>query len=121
MDIYMRFNILRDAVNAFRLQIDCGDTLTSVMWNWYKARSYLYPQLCPRFAMKLHQAFLIFQSLSWAVFAQSDLSESFPSSHVIDTDVIILGGGSTGVFAAIQLRDKGKKVVVVEAKNRLGE
>jgi hypothetical protein len=40
--------------------------------------------------------------------------------RVIRRDVAIIGGGSTGTYAAIRLRDLGKSVVVVETKGRLG-
>jgi hypothetical protein len=39
---------------------------------------------------------------------------------VITRDVAIIGGGSTGTYSAIRLRDLGKSVVVVEAGDRLG-
>ncbi|WP_405060064.1 NAD(P)-binding protein [Kribbella sp. NBC_01505] len=39
---------------------------------------------------------------------------------VIERDVAIIGGGSTGTYAAIRLRDLGKSVVVIERKDRLG-
>lgn len=35
-------------------------------------------------------------------------------------DVCIIGGGSSGTYTAIGLRDRGKSVVVVEEKDRLG-
>jgi len=38
----------------------------------------------------------------------------------ISRDVAVIGGGSSGTYAAIRLRDLGKSVVVVEAKGRLG-
>ncbi|KAK2613467.1 hypothetical protein N8I77_000380 [Diaporthe amygdali] len=42
-------------------------------------------------------------------------------STVIDTDVAIIGGGASGSYAAVRLReDFGKSVVVVEKQNRLG-
>ncbi|RPB20179.1 putative FAD dependent oxidoreductase [Terfezia boudieri ATCC MYA-4762] len=41
-------------------------------------------------------------------------------SNTITRDVAIIGGGSTGTFAAIKLLDQGHTVVVVEAKDRLG-
>ncbi len=44
----------------------------------------------------------------------------FPPGDVIIRDVCILGGGSSGTYSAIRLRDFGKSVVVVEAKSRLG-
>ncbi|WEW58961.1 hypothetical protein PRK78_004429 [Emydomyces testavorans] len=39
---------------------------------------------------------------------------------VTTTDVCIIGGGSTGTYAAIKLKDEGKKVVVVERNDHLG-
>lgn len=39
---------------------------------------------------------------------------------VITRDVCIIGGGSSGTYSAIQLKDLGKSIVVVEAKDRLG-
>ncbi|KAH7086734.1 hypothetical protein FB567DRAFT_50111 [Paraphoma chrysanthemicola] len=39
---------------------------------------------------------------------------------VLKTDVIVVGGGGVGTYAAIQLKDQGKKVVVIESKARLG-
>jgi hypothetical protein len=44
-------------------------------------------------------------------------------AHVDKTivrDVCVVGGGATGTFAAIRLRDAGKSVVVVERRDRLG-
>ncbi|KAI8941053.1 hypothetical protein NX059_002296 [Plenodomus lindquistii] len=47
-----------------------------------------------------------------------------PSSYepgcVIKTDVVVVGGGGVGTYAAIQLKDQGKKVLVIESKARLG-
>ena len=44
----------------------------------------------------------------------------FAPEDVITKDVCIIGGGSSGTYTAIRLRDFNKNVVVVEAKNRLG-
>ncbi|KAH7109006.1 hypothetical protein EDB81DRAFT_834764 [Dactylonectria macrodidyma] len=38
----------------------------------------------------------------------------------IDADVAIIGGGSSGIHAAIQLKDIGAKVVVIEKKSQIG-
>ncbi|KAH8914922.1 FAD/NAD(P)-binding domain-containing protein, partial [Atractiella rhizophila] len=38
----------------------------------------------------------------------------------IERDYVIIGGGSSGVYSAIYLKDKGKSVAVVEAKDILG-
>ena len=40
--------------------------------------------------------------------------------EVIERDVCVLGGGSSGTFTAVRLRDSGKSVVVLERKDRLG-
>ncbi|OTA90739.1 hypothetical protein M434DRAFT_397724 [Hypoxylon sp. CO27-5] len=42
------------------------------------------------------------------------------STEVITRDVAIIGGGATGTYAAINLKDKGKSIVVVERKGELG-
>ncbi len=42
------------------------------------------------------------------------------SPEVIRRDVLIIGGGSSGTYSAIKLRDLGKSVAVVEAKGVLG-
>src|SRR6478736_5012894 len=39
---------------------------------------------------------------------------------VIERDVCVLGGGSSGCYTAVRLRDARKSVVVVELNNRLG-
>ncbi|KOS16989.1 Uncharacterized protein ESCO_005920 [Escovopsis weberi] len=40
--------------------------------------------------------------------------------EVIERDVVILGGGSTGTYAAVHLQDRNHSVVVVERKEKLG-
>ena len=49
-------------------------------------------------------------------FNQGDYSPA----DVITRDVLIIGGGSSGTYSAINLRDLGKSVAVVEAKGVLG-
>ncbi|KAI1196450.1 FAD/NAD(P)-binding domain-containing protein [Nemania serpens] len=41
-------------------------------------------------------------------------------SDVIERDVIVIGGGSSGTYSAVRLRDHGKSVIVVEKKGFLG-
>jgi hypothetical protein len=50
---------------------------------------------------------------------QHDKSK-FKPEDIIVRDVAIIGGGSSGTHAAISLKDKGKSIVVVEQKARLG-
>ncbi|KAF2655838.1 amine oxidase, flavin-containing superfamily [Lophiostoma macrostomum CBS 122681] len=68
-------------------------------------------------------------SLLGILVAQSCGSPSHPSafdrSHfseadTITRDVAIIGGGSGGTYSAICLKDKGKSVLVIEKKGRLG-
>jgi hypothetical protein len=39
---------------------------------------------------------------------------------VIERDVVVIGGGSSGTYTAVRLRDLGKSVVLVERRDRLG-
>lgn len=42
------------------------------------------------------------------------------TSETIDVDVAIIGGGATGAYAAVRLRDDYQKtVLVIEKENRL--
>ena len=45
---------------------------------------------------------------------------NFAPNDVIARDVCVIGGGSTGTYTSIRLRDYNKSVVVVEEKARLG-
>jgi len=51
--------------------------------------------------------------------ADTDTAD-YAASSIITRDVAIIGGGSTGTYSAIRLRDLGKSVVVVETNDRLG-
>ncbi|OTB07891.1 hypothetical protein M426DRAFT_52633 [Hypoxylon sp. CI-4A] len=42
------------------------------------------------------------------------------NAEVITRDIAIIGGGATGTYAAINLKDQGKSIVVVEKKGELG-
>lgn len=44
----------------------------------------------------------------------------FHPGDIIERDVLVIGGGSTGTYSAIRLRDLNQSVVVVETKNVLG-
>ncbi|KAI5790969.1 hypothetical protein FPQ18DRAFT_293187 [Pyronema domesticum] len=41
-------------------------------------------------------------------------------NSTITRDVLIIGGGSSGVYASFQLRDAGKSILILEATSRLG-
>ena len=47
-------------------------------------------------------------------------ASKYSSSDVIKRDVAVIGGGSSGTYGAIKLRDMGKSVVVVEKTGTLG-
>ncbi|KAL4728046.1 hypothetical protein ACLX1H_004756 [Fusarium chlamydosporum] len=42
------------------------------------------------------------------------------SGNTIEVDVAIIGGGSSGIHAAINLKDAGAKVAVIEKKDQIG-
>ncbi|XXH00820.1 hypothetical protein Hte_007171 [Hypoxylon texense] len=46
--------------------------------------------------------------------------QDISAANTIQRDVVIVGGGSSGTHAAIQLKDAGKTVVVVEKQAQLG-
>ncbi|KUJ18812.1 FAD/NAD(P)-binding domain-containing protein [Mollisia scopiformis] len=51
----------------------------------------------------------------------SILERGFASQDIITRDVVIIGGGATGTYAAVRLReDFNKSVVVIEKTGRLG-
>ncbi|CAM6128149.1 unnamed protein product [Calypogeia fissa] len=73
--------------------------------------------------MYIHVRQVVLLSLvSWLSLtsAHSFDSSSYPPEDVITRDICIIGGGSSGTFAAVQLHDTGKSVVVVERNDRLG-
>lgn len=45
---------------------------------------------------------------------------AYSPSCIIKRDVVVIGGGSSGTYAAIGVRDRGKSVAVVEAQSVLG-
>ncbi|KAJ5313464.1 uncharacterized protein N7443_000348 [Penicillium atrosanguineum] len=63
-------------------------------------------------------------TLASAVIASASSSifnvANFESNDIIYRDVAVIGGGSAGTYSAISLKDKGKSVIVVEKKGRLG-
>ncbi|KAJ6107200.1 hypothetical protein N7523_008523 [Penicillium sp. IBT 18751x] len=52
--------------------------------------------------------------------AVSATTAGFKAKDIITRDVAILGGGATGTYAAVQLREQGYSVALVEKKERLG-
>ncbi|EAQ83425.1 hypothetical protein CHGG_09829 [Chaetomium globosum CBS 148.51] len=59
---------------------------------------------------------------SKASYRYASVADNYKGQYgeVIQRDVCVIGGGASGVHAAVSLKDKGKTVVVVERLNRLG-
>lgn len=58
-------------------------------------------------------------AISTLAFDQFD-EASYAPNNVIKRDVVVVGGGASGTYAAIDLHDKGKSFVLVERSGRLG-
>jgi len=61
-------------------------------------------------------------SYSAAGFAAAGLSSrtAFAKTKIIERDVVVIGGGSSGTYTAVAVKDAGRSVVVLERKARLG-
>src|SRR3954466_9425119 len=61
-------------------------------------------------------------SYSAAGFATAGLSSrtAFAKTKTIERDVCVIGGGASGPYTAVALKDAGRSVVVLESKQRLG-
>jgi hypothetical protein len=68
-------------------------------------------------------SFSAFLALSTAVVEASPSAfdtAKFKPQDIIRRDVAVIGGGSSGTYAALSLKDAGKSVIVVEKKGRMG-
>jgi hypothetical protein len=52
--------------------------------------------------------------------SSSDENINWNTTNILTYDVCIIGGGASGTYAAIRLRDMNQSVVIVEQKDRLG-
>jgi monoamine oxidase len=50
----------------------------------------------------------------------SDENINWNTKDIVTHDVCIIGGGASGTYAAMRLRDMNQSVVIVEQKDRLG-
>jgi hypothetical protein len=89
-----------------------GKTPRTNLSRHFYALNMLLPASCLAFALSL-----IHSSLAQP---RSYETSSFHPKDIIDRDVAIIGGGSSGTHAAISLKDKGKSIIVIEKQGRLG-
>jgi heterodisulfide reductase subunit A-like polyferredoxin len=45
---------------------------------------------------------------------------SYAAEDILVRDVVVIGGGASGTYGAIALKDMGRSVVVVEKESRFG-
>ena len=69
-------------------------------------------------AVKLLALSLI--NVSFALPLQDIDPASFAANDIIHRDVVVVGGGSSGTYAAVRLRDSNQSVIIIEQKGRLG-
>ncbi|KAH8698414.1 hypothetical protein BGW36DRAFT_376037 [Talaromyces proteolyticus] len=62
----------------------------------------------------------VISSAAIATSASSPIEQDFAPEDIISRDVCILGGGGSGTYAAIRLKDSNHSVVVVERNDYLG-
>ena len=85
-------------------------------YNRFAMRS--LPLLCSGISLAAAQA-VANSSNSSSASSTFDASK-YSSSDVIKRDIAVIGGGSSGTYGAVKLRDMGKSVVVVEKAGTLG-
>ncbi|KAJ5464212.1 hypothetical protein N7475_007347 [Penicillium sp. IBT 31633x] len=70
--------------------------------------------------MYLFKPFLGVLCLAMPIISASFDPKNYAKDDVLVTDIAVIGGGSSGTYAAINLRKMGQSVVVVEKKKHLG-
>lgn len=63
--------------------------------------------------------FTLFASTAAAAAASLDPAD-YHSSDIIHRDVAVIGGGSSGIYTSVRIRDHSKSVIVVEKQAKLG-
>ncbi|PVI02555.1 hypothetical protein DM02DRAFT_670413 [Periconia macrospinosa] len=72
--------------------------------------------------MQLRASIQVFLLSYYGISAHARIDErNFSPAQIIERDVVIIGGGASGTYAAVRLReDLNTSIVVIEPKNRLG-
>ena len=70
--------------------------------------------------MQLFLSWLLASAVSLAHAVSAFTSSDFKPEDIITRDVCVLGGGATGTYAAVQLREQGHSVALVEKRSFLG-
>lgn len=70
--------------------------------------------------MAVAKYFLLLAPLLFSCAASPNIKESDLHGRIIERDVCIIGGGSSGTYAAIRLAQQGKSVAVIEQQAVLG-
>ncbi|KAM6505477.1 hypothetical protein FSOLCH5_014691 [Fusarium solani] len=65
-------------------------------------------------------AMLALVPLAASVFAHIIHESQFKPTDIVTKDVAVVGGGASGTYAAIRLKDKGKTVALIEQQDHLG-
>lgn len=68
----------------------------------------------------MHSSLLTICATVAAASAQSLNPSAYAACDIIERDVAIIGGGSSGTYGAVRLRDHGQSVVLIEKNNVLG-
>lgn len=78
------------------------------------------PQCLPHMSfLRFLKAAAVANAAIMATASAKNIDETRFSPADIIKDVIILGGGASGSYAAVRLKDSGKTVVLVEQKDHL--
>lgn len=65
-------------------------------------------------------AALVLSVAATTALARTIDESKFAPGDIIVKDVVIVGGGAAGSYAAVRIKDSGKSVVVIEASSKLG-